>query len=249
MKRLPGCSGGQRVICSIPGCGRPTMRSSGVGLAEFHCRYHVQFKARHGSHWCPTYRAADLRPYLAAAGVWIAANAGDGATVGAWRSLGDLLCYAGRVDPAMNLRSVPAAQRARVAFARLREAGIGPERLLSIWLGVSALIEDDRGSHRVREFRIVQAAKAAHRLASGTHRRWDMWQPGGGTVPIAVHAYPKSSGLVLRRIGEAMEEACQYVPRTAVAQIIIGKTERFGLHPSRLPGWRPAWDTRHRSAG
>ena len=57
--------------CAIPGCGRPTMRSSGKGLAEMHCRYHVQFRARHGSHWHPTYKAADLEPYLAVAAEWI----------------------------------------------------------------------------------------------------------------------------------------------------------------------------------
>jgi hypothetical protein len=57
--------------CVIPGCGRPTSRSTGKGLAEAHCRYHVQFRARHGSHWYPTYKAADLKPYLTVAAEWI----------------------------------------------------------------------------------------------------------------------------------------------------------------------------------
>ncbi len=57
--------------CAIPDCGRPTMRSSGVGLAEMHCRYHVQSRARHGSHWHSTYKAADLKPYLVVAAEWI----------------------------------------------------------------------------------------------------------------------------------------------------------------------------------
>jgi hypothetical protein len=43
------------------------MLSSGKGLAEGHCRYHVQFKARHGPHWYPTYKAAELKPYLTVA--------------------------------------------------------------------------------------------------------------------------------------------------------------------------------------
>jgi len=43
-----------------------------VGLASFHCRYHVQYRARHGSHWSATYKAADLKPYLDVATHWIA---------------------------------------------------------------------------------------------------------------------------------------------------------------------------------
>jgi hypothetical protein len=144
----------------------------------------------------------------------------------------------------MNLRGRSAAYRARVAFARLREAGIGTERLLAIHLGVTALIEDDFGSHRVEEFRIVQIAKAVHRLASGTHRHWEMWNPRGAPVPIEIHAYPRSSGLVLREIGEALEKACGPLSREALAEIIALKKARYGVHPSQLPGWRPVWDRR-----
>jgi hypothetical protein len=154
------------------------------------------------------------------------------------------LAFSGRVDPAMNLRGRPAAYRAKVAFARLREAGVDARRLLAIYLGVCSLIHDDLGSHRVREFRIVQAAKAAHRLASGTHRKWDMWNPVGPAVPVELHAYPRSSGLVLRKIGEQLEKAGEMVARQAVPEIVGLKVQRFGQHPSHLPGWRPAWDTR-----
>ncbi|WP_245282895.1 hypothetical protein [Neorhizobium galegae] len=104
---------------------------------------------------------------------------------------------------------------------------------MAIYLSVSALIEDDWQSHNVREFRIVQAAKAMHRLASGTHRKWDVWIPRlDGTVPYEMHAYPRSSGIVLRKMGEAVEKACGGLPKTAVPEIIALKTERFGLHQS-----------------
>jgi hypothetical protein len=139
------------------------------------------------------------------------------------------------VDPATNLRGKPAKYRACVAFARLREAGVTPDRLMAIYLGVTALIEDDYGSHRTTEFRIVQAAKAAHRLASGTHRRWEMWNPRGNPVPVEMHAYPRSSGLVLRQIGRTLDNACRDVAASAVAEIVATKTAKAGHHPSHCP--------------
>ena len=231
--------------CSVPGCQRPTALATGTGRAPFHCRYHVQRKARHGSHWCPTYRATELRPYVIAASAWLAESSPQRAAA-ALEELAYSLAGGGRTVPAMDLRGRPASYRARVAFARLREAGIEPRRLLAIYLGVSALIEDDLGSHRIREFKIVQAAKAVHRLASGTHRSWEMFNPLGPAVHTELHAYPRSSGLVLRKIGETLEKAGDPLAREAVPEIIAMKTKRFGVHPSHLPGWRPAWDKRAR---
>lgn len=230
--------------CCVPGCSRLTASSTGKGRAQFHCRYHVQHKARHGSHWCATYRAAELKPYVATASEWLAECQQQSAVAVAMQELAHLLAGAGRVDPAMNLRGQPASYRARVAFARLREAGIEPRRLLAIYVGVSALIEDDLGSHRTREFKIVQAAKAAHRLASGTHRSWEMFNPLGPDIHTELHAYPRSSGLVLRKIGEKLEKAGEFLARDAIREIIAIKTKRVGEHPSHLPGWRPSWDKR-----
>jgi hypothetical protein len=103
---------------------------------------------------------------------------------------------------------------------------------VAIYLAVAAIIEDDFGSHRTREFQIVQAAKAAHRLASGTHKRWMMWNPKGDDVPIEIHAYPRSSGLVLRKMGEAMARVVDPLVGVAVPEIIKLKVARFGPHPS-----------------
>jgi hypothetical protein len=143
-----------------------------------------------------------------------------------------LLAASGRVEPATNLRGLSAAVRARIAFARLSEANVPACRLVAIYVAVAALIEDDWVSHRSREFQIVQAAKVAHRLASGTHRRWMMWNPKGEDVPIEIHAYPRSSGLVLRKIGEAMGKTVDPLVGVAVPEIIRLKTEKFGPHPS-----------------
>lgn len=219
--------------CTVPGCSRQAEVSEGKGLARYHCRYHVQHKARHGSHWHPTYKASELRPYVQSAERWLKEHRQDPAYRGAYWELEYLLAGAGRVHAAMNLRGQSAEYRARVAFARLRAAEISARRLVAIYLGVSALMEDDWKSHNVREFRIVQAAKAVHRLASGTHRKWDFWDPlTGGTRLYQIHAYPRSSGLVLRKIGEALEKACADLARAVVPEVIVLRTERYGPHPS-----------------
>jgi hypothetical protein len=58
--------------CTIPDCGRLTMRASGEGLAAFHCKRCVERRARFGSYWAPTIRATELKPYLQTAAQWIA---------------------------------------------------------------------------------------------------------------------------------------------------------------------------------
>jgi hypothetical protein len=227
--------------CAIPARGRLTMRSAGIGLAAFHCRYHVQFRARHGSHWCPTYKAVELKPYLQTTARWIEEHRTETFIAHTLLCLQGLLDGAGRPEMAQHIKRRSAASRAKIAFARLREANIQPERLLAIHMAVSALIEDDAGSHRVKEFRIVQVAKVAHRLASGTHNKWDWPMPDGTTRPVALHVYPKSSGLVLRVIGDKLEELCAEVTKSNLQAVRDLKVSKFGDHPSRLPGWRPLW--------
>jgi hypothetical protein len=141
----------------------------------------------------------------------------------------------------MDIKRCPAAFRARVAFARLREANVRPERLLAIHMAVAALIEDDRGSHRIKEFYLVQTAKAVHRLASGTHRKWEWPMQDGTTRPLHLHAYPKSSGIVLRVIGREIDEVCGGIAERALEAVLAARLAKFGPHPSHLPGWKPLW--------
>ncbi|TBA92534.1 hypothetical protein ELH54_23185 [Rhizobium ruizarguesonis] len=236
-KRNPGfsfaSSSGEPLACVIPGCTRPARKVSDGRIATFHCRYHIQHKSRHGSHWHSTYKVSELRPYVRCADLWIKDHRQDPTYRAAYWQLEYLLAGAIRVVPAMNLRGQSAEYRARIAFARLRAAEVPARRLVAIYLGVSALIEDDWKSHRVREFRIVQAAKAVHRLASGTHRKWDFWDPlTGNSRPYTLHAYPRSSGHVLRKIGEALEKACAELACAVVPEVIALRTERYGPHPS-----------------
>lgn len=219
--------------CVIPGCGAPTMSASGSGLAAFHCRKHVEHKARHGSHWHGTYSAAALKPYLAAATSYLRPRAeSDRLIKAALDGIRLLLEEAGPTEIATRLRGMSATRRTRIALARLRVAGIKPERFLAIVLAVTALIEEDPGSHRVKEFRRVQIAKALHRLASGYHRVWEFQDYQGQIVRTELHAFPRSSGPVLRLIGRAVEEPCEWVVEKHLSAVLDLKVKRYGRHPA-----------------
>lgn len=112
---------------------------------------------------------------------------------------------------------------------------------MAIHMAVAALIEDDRGSHRIKEFHLVQTAKAVHRLASGTHRHWDWPLADGTTSPLNLDVYPKSSGIVLRVIGREIDEICGGVTEAALEAVRAARLAKFGPHPSHLPGWKPLW--------
>lgn len=234
--------------CAVPGCGRPTSLAAGKGLGDTLCRFHIDQRARHGSTWRGSYPATELRPYLQTALRFLQDRRRDPRVDVVTAALQGLLDGAGRAEAAMHIKRRPARDRARIAFARLREAGVTGERLLANHMAMNALIADDVGSHRVREFRIVQVAKALHRLASGTHKRWDFPLSDGTTAPIAMHVYPKSSGLVLRAMGEEIEALCGELTAKNLAAIRALKAERYGPHPSRLPGWKPLWKRQREAA-
>jgi hypothetical protein len=221
--------------CTVPDpatgkiCGRPTARAAKVGLSAFTCRYHQQHKQRHGSHWCKSPSAVTLKPYLSAALSFIGAHRTDPFISAALNGMGAIMASAGPVEIATRLNGLPPANRARIAMARLREAGIKPQRLLAIPLAVAALIEDAPETvHRTTEWRIVAIAKAAHRLASGTHRVWPVAQPDGRTKRIEMHAYPRSSGRVLRYLGEMIDKECELVIDHHLAGVLALKADRDG---------------------
>lgn len=209
------------------------MQAAGTGLAAFHCRKHVEHKARHGSHWHGTYSAAELKPYLAAATSYVRLRAeSDRFIKQALTDIALLLEEAGPTEIATRLMGMSATRRARIALARLRVAGIKPKRFVAIVLAITALIEEDPGSHRTKEFRVVQIAKALHRLASGYHRVWELQDHKGRSQKIELHAFPRSSGPVLRLIGKAVEEPCEWVVEKHLSAILALKVKRSGVHPA-----------------
>lgn len=205
-------------------CGRPTSRAAKQGLNAFVCRYHQQHKQRHGSPWCKSPSAILLRPYLTAAEALVRERGQDAFLSAAVFGLSDLMASAGPIEIATRLRGLPPANRAKIALARLREAAIKPERLVAIALAVHALIEDaPEKCHRIPDWRIVGIAKAAHRLASGTHKVWPVPQSDGSVKHIEMHVYPRSSGRVLRHLGEMIENGCELVIDRHLAAVIALK--------------------------
>jgi hypothetical protein len=253
--------------CSVWECGRPTMAAAGVGLSQHLCRYHVQWTSRHGSPFCTgTYKASELRPYLRSAAAFLKHYRRATIVDNALRAIAGLLYAAGPVEPVMNIKRWSAGRRARVAFARLREARVQPERILALHLAMAALIEDDAEAPRTTEFRRVQTAKLLHRRASGTHKRWpgipggqqqavmkELVLPSGAVKRVVeyrrtpaypsveMHAYPKSSGKVLRVMGQQLDEVSLEVTQAATQTVIELRTECYGPHPSKLPGYVPRW--------
>ena len=53
---------------------------------------------------------------------------------------------------------------------------------------------------------------------------------------------------VLRVIGKAIEEACEMVTERELQALRGLKRERFGPHPSQLPGWKPLWKRQREAA-
>lgn len=184
--------------CTLPGCRRPTQVSAGNGHSPRYCKHHVEFHRRHGSYWFSSLRAADLEPFRNDAANWLKLHRDDIRAKHALRTIASHLSGAGQEVNAYSLREKSAKERARIAFARLRNAEVPPERILLRLLAVSACCDAKGIDGRQREYRQVQYAKAVHRLASGTHKT-----TSGFPMPSK---YPRSEGQVLRHMGAWLEE-------------------------------------------
>lgn len=110
-------------------------------------------------------------------------------------------------------------------MARLRDADVPPERILSRFLAVRLIIEEHRTSPRSKEFRHCQIAKAVHRLASGYHKKYSWTE---------IHAYPQSSGHVLRHLGALIEARCEPVAADYLDILMARKIARYGKHPEMI---------------
>lgn len=204
--------------CPLLGCWRPTQANAGKGLSVYHCRYHIQFKNRHGSFWKGTYRAAELRPYRRAAERYIKAHLADFWIAAALKALRSLMDSAGpveRVSEVLHFLTPP--EKARAALARLRRAKILPERLLAIHLAVTGAVREDPigPGGPADEYRLTQIAKAVHRLASGYHAVYGPTQ--------RYDRYPRSAGLALRHLGRMLNECCEHVAREHLTAILALK--------------------------
>lgn len=214
--------------CAIPGCGRQTMKAAREGLAPHHCRRHVEHRQRHGSYWRPSIKASELQPYITAATTYVELRAAnDKFVAAAIVDMGRALEDAGPVELATRLKGMSATKRAKIGLARLRVRGVPPQRIVSIVLAVSALIKADATAPRTKEFQTVQVCKAVHRLASGTHRVWIVEDHQGRKRRTEMHAFPKSTGRVLREMGRMLEQPCEWVIEKHVAGVLAHR-QRYG---------------------
>jgi hypothetical protein len=117
---------------------------------------------------------------------------------------------------AFRLRGLSPQDRAKAHWARMRKAEADPRQVVAAWLAVEMVIADAPQPVTTKEFRQVQVAKIVHRMASGTHKRWERevsdpaWSGlRSKTVVEEKHWYPRSRGRVLRHIGEDVEQAVE----------------------------------------
>lgn len=195
--------------CRIIGCPHPTTSGEGGGLNRLYCRRHEDHHARHGSYTKPSYRATELEPHRKAALRWLRENEDSQVVRLAIEAIKGLYRGAGAATQAHRLRGLPPGERARVAWARLREAEVSPLKPIAAWLAVEMALRADPQPETKQEYKLVQAAKAVHRLASGTHKRWERERPGGVAVVEEMHKYPHSRGQVLRHIGKLLQGATE----------------------------------------
>lgn len=203
--------------CLVFGCPNPTKAAAGKGLDTRYCRKHADHYERHGSPHKPSYTAQQLKPHRKAAMKWLLGNWDDPYVRNAVQRVLGLYKRAGPYVAANSLRGKTPRERAWVAWARLRKHEVDPLKPLAAWLAVEMAIRADMDPVRTAEFKRVQAAKLVHRMASGTHRRWEQ-EFKHHTDPFLkirhveeLHVYPQSRGRVLRYIGEDLEGAAEFL--------------------------------------
>ncbi|EPY01619.1 hypothetical protein K678_09903 [Magnetospirillum fulvum MGU-K5] len=199
--------------CRVIGCGKPARAGTSDGLDTRFCRSHAEHLQRHGSAFKRSYTAAELTPYRRAALEWLEANPDLHWVKNAVQRVEALYQQAGAHVEAFRLRGLDPRERAWKHWARLRKAEVDPRRVVAAWLAVEMIIAADPQPVRTAEFKRVQAAKLVHRMASGTHRRWERERPATSGPAVMVveerHWYPRSRGRVLRYVGEDLEGAAE----------------------------------------
>ena len=210
--------------CMVLGCKNAPSALSGKGLNRRYCRAHEDQYERHGSYFKKSYTAAQVTPFRTASLRWLKANQADPMVHRAVEAIMALYRQAGPHIEAFRLRGLPPEERARAAWARLREAEVDPLQPLAAWLAVELALLVDPQSESKPEFKQVQAAKLVHRMASGSHRRWEQVRAGGRIVVKEMHTYPASRGRVLRHIGEQLERAVELVAAYRLDEIRVAMT-------------------------
>jgi len=197
--------------CRVVGCGRPTTAIRKKGLNRLYCRRHVDAYRRHGSYFKRSYGAAELRRYRFRAKAWLEQHRDALAISESLNAISSLFRRAGPHVEAFRLSGKTPSERADAIWASLRERNVEPIDVLACSLAVVMKIKNDPQPDWHDEFRDVQVAKLIHRLAGGTHKRWESEMLNGRTSVMEFHKHPNSRGRVLRLIGQQTVEATSSV--------------------------------------
>jgi hypothetical protein len=194
--------------CRAYPCTHRTTADRGEGLNRLYCRKHIEFYRRHGSYLKRSYSAGELRPYRVKALAWLQAHCDDQSVRLAVAGVQRLYRAAGAPIEAFRLTGMTPTERARAMWAQLRVRAVDPTEVIAAWMAVDTRLQDDPQPDRHEEFRLVQVAKLVHRMAGGTHKRWERERPNGSIEVTELHKHPVSRGTVLRVLGRAVAEAC-----------------------------------------
>lgn len=198
--------------CQVYPCENRPTAASGDGLNRLYCRKHIEHYRRHGSYVKKSYGSGELRPYRAAALRWLREHTADRQVSSALSRVRGFLSASGRPVEAFRLAGMTPAERARNVWALLAKRGIDPAEIVAAFLAVRMRLRDDPQPDRHAEYRDVQAAKLLHRMAGGTHKRWERERGDGSVEVTKLHRHPVSRGLVLRVLGQSLADACNGVP-------------------------------------
>lgn len=219
--------------CRVMGCSKPARAGTSDGLDQRFCRAHAEHYQRHGSPYKGSYTAKQLNPHRQAALLWLLDNENLPWVENAIQRVKGLYQQTGPHVEAFRLRGLKPKERAKAAIARLRKKEVDPRVVIAAWLAVEMLVLDDPQADSKMEYKRVQAAKIVHRMASGSHKRWEREvQPRGnpGQSPRIVveemHVYPRSRGRVLRHLGEMLESAVELVVDHHLEEVRAFKRER-----------------------
>jgi len=118
---------------------------------------------------------------------------------------------------AFRLAGMTPTERAKAIWAKLRKEKVDPLKVLAAWMSVNMRLRDDPQPDRHEEYRHVQVAKLIHRMAGGTHKRWERERADGSVEVTQLHRHPVSRGVILRVIGRDLADACRILRGNAVA--------------------------------
>lgn len=231
--------------CSVPGCPNPPRAATADGLGTRYCRQHSDQLQRHGSLFKATYTASELNPYRQAALLWLIDHEHELLVQDAIRKVEGHYRAAGQHIEASSLRGLTAAERAKAHWARLRKHQVDPRLPIAAWLAVEMILHDDLQPDWRLDYKLVQAAKVVHRMASGSHKRW-VREQGGRTRVDELHAYPRPRGRVLRHIGSDLKEAAELVADAHLDAIHAFKRERDRTGSHRSSPYPKGWSARRR---